>query len=157
MNHLLVILNISSNEIWKTFIDDNFTPLCWGVIGLIWGVIGLIAFVFLLKYLLPLFELLIKNKHEIKVKDETFIKEKYWCAQKNLNQDIKKELEKMIKEKEKEIGDLAKEENKKEISDETLKLELKWYKKMLEEISGLECNINEIITKKKTENNIISV
>lgn len=98
MNHLLVILNISSNEMWKTFIDNNFTCLCWGVIGLI-------AFVFLLKYLLPLFELYIKNKHEIKVKNEAFKMEKYW-----FDQNSQKEKQELVEKIKKQVLDEIKSE-----------------------------------------------
>ena len=98
MNHLLVILNISSNEMWKTFIDTNFTCLCWGVIGLV-------VLVFLLKYFSPFFELCIKNRHEMKVKDKAFEMEKYW-----FEQNSKKEKQELVEKIKKQVLDEIKSE-----------------------------------------------
>ncbi|MGP1447328.1 MAG: hypothetical protein ACTTKO_07365 [Candidatus Limimorpha sp.] len=144
MNQVIVSNVEHGGEILETFIDSHLACLCWGIIGLV-------AFVFLLKYLGPLIEMWIKNKHERKMKDKAFKIEQYWFQQNNVERTLQAELEKKIEEKENEIKQAVEKQSKDEIEKKISQFELEWYKKILKEVSNLKCDINRSDIKNQKE------
>ena len=106
---------------------------------LCWGVIGLVALVFLLKYLHPLIEMWIKNKHESKMKKKAFKMEKYWHFIKKVDVASEETLQKEINELKWKIKKLEEEKTSIEANSESkialLKHDIELYNKIVDGLS----------------------
>lgn len=117
---------------------------------LCWGVIGLVALVFLLKYLHPLIEMWIKNKHESKMKKKAFKMEKYWHFIKKVDVASEETLQNEINELKQKTEKLGKDKSSIEDTYNSkialLEHDIELYKKI---VDGLSIILNSANSKTK--------
>lgn len=116
---------------------SNWQSLINAMPCLIKWLLVIVALIFLMKYLARLLELWTKNCHEKKMKEKSFVNEKWWHFQSDLMTDFEGALKKRTEELTQRIGQLEEEKKelarKNELEKERLQYEHDYYKKLLDD------------------------
>ena len=102
----------------------NWQPVVDAIPCICWGIIMLIALYLILKLIVfPL----IKNRHEMKMKDNSFKNEKYWAFYKKIEEPTEEKLSKL----QNEVDELKKKEENLDKGKENLKKEKEEFEKQI--------------------------